>query len=73
MKCLNCKKTIIELGARLNKSTQAIALGQSHLIEHEAGLSFVRCPYCEARNILEDTPTPPGGGRNKKFGRFDFD
>ncbi len=75
MHCLNpdCKKEILKPGARLGENIQAIEPGQAKLIEHKGGISFVRCPYCKARNIFEDVPTAPGQGQNKRFGKYDFE
>jgi hypothetical protein len=75
MHCLNpdCKKEILKQGSRLGENIQAIEPGQGKLIEHKGGISFVRCPYCKARNIFEDVPTPAGQGQNKKLRRYDFE
>lgn len=75
MNCINpdCRKEILKPGARLAENIQAIEPGQARLIEHKGDISFVRCPYCSARNILEDVETPPGQGQNKHFNRFDFE
>jgi len=61
------------MGKRLTENAYAIEPGQSHLFEQKGDIRFVRCPYCKIRNILENVPTPPGQGKNKRFGRFDFE
>ena len=75
MYCINpdCKKEILKQGARLNETVQALHPGESGKIETENGITFVRCPYCGARNIKEDLPAAPGTGFPWKFGRYDFE
>ena len=60
MKCLNCGKRVMELGLQLEDGSYCIKPGTSKPIEHEDDDEFIRCPHCNAKNILGVIPSDKG-------------
>ena len=72
MKCLNCGKQITKNGLMMNDGSSNFAPGESKKIEYVDNDSFVRCPYCNARNIFADRKDEKGVGK-MYFHRFEVD
>ena len=69
MNCLKCEKEIIETivsesGAGLRK------LGEGKKVMHDGKNEYVLCPYCGAKNIFSDSPSPIKGAIRSKFIRY---
>ncbi|MEW6586532.1 MAG: hypothetical protein AB1442_13100 [Nitrospirota bacterium] len=75
MNCLNpdCKKEILTMGNSPAEGVFPIAKGESSKLEQKGDITFVRCPYCGARNIKEHLPPSAGTAFPWHFGRFDFE
>ncbi len=72
MKCLNCEKQITKNSLLMKDGSTTFTPGESKKIEYMGDDSFIRCPYCNARNIIADKISEKGGGK-MYFHRFEID
>ena len=72
MKCLNCSKQITKNGLLMKNGSSTFTPGESKKIEYVGEDSFIKCPHCNARNIIADRKDKKGLGKIY-FHRFELD
>jgi len=70
MNCMKCQKEIVETTISENGSGSR-KLGEGQKFLHNGKNEYVLCPYCGAKNICGDEPSPFKGAIRTKFIRYE--
>ena len=70
MNCLKCEKEIVETMVSENGAGSR-KLGEGKKFKHDGKNEYVLCPYCGAKNIISDGPSPIKGAIRSKFTRYE--
>ena len=70
MDCMKCQKEIVETIIRENGSGW-MGLEEEAKFMHNGENAYVLCPYCGAKNICGDEPSPFKGAIRTKFIRYE--
>lgn len=70
MNCLKCEKEIVETTISKNGAGMR-KLGESKKFKYDGKNEYVLCPYCNAKNIMSDSPSPIKGAIRSKFIRYE--
>lgn len=70
MCCMKCQKEIVETTISENGAVLR-RLGEDKKFLHDGENEYVLCPYCGAKNICGDSPSPIKGAIRTKFIRYE--